>query len=132
MADNTPRIDVMRSPLGRARGLGSAGHGAAHWWGHTVSSIALVPLTIWFIISAIQMIGATREDMAIWLSSPISMALMIATIVTTFYHLEAGVNGIFNDYVHQPAVKMASSLALKAACFLLAAICVIAVLKIGL
>ena len=132
MANNAPRVDILRSPLGRARGLGSSHHGLAHWWGHTLSSIALVPLTLWFICSCIRMIGASREQLADWMSSPIVMALMISTIIATFYHLEAGVNGIFNDYVHQPVVKMASSLALKGACFLLAATCIIAVLKIGL
>ena len=31
----------LRTPLGRVRGRGAAGHGAHHWWMQRVSSIAL-------------------------------------------------------------------------------------------
>jgi len=35
----------MRSPLGRAIGLGSAKEGVEHWWAQRVTAIALVPLS---------------------------------------------------------------------------------------
>ena len=38
---------VMRTPLGRVRGLGSAKSGTHHWWMQRVTSIALLPLTLW-------------------------------------------------------------------------------------
>ena len=36
----------MRSPLGRAIGLGSAKGGVKEWWAERVSAVALVPLTL--------------------------------------------------------------------------------------
>src|SRR6266550_4650429 len=48
----------MRSPLGRAIGLGSAKEGVTHWWRQRVSALALVPLTIWFVIGVIGLAGA--------------------------------------------------------------------------
>ncbi len=45
-----PHIDIMRSPLGRARGLGSARAGATHWWMQRLTALALVPLTLWFSV----------------------------------------------------------------------------------
>ena len=41
----------MRSPLGRARGLGSTKDGVAHWWAERVTAVALVPLTLWFVVT---------------------------------------------------------------------------------
>ena len=59
-----PQLDIMRSPLGRARGLGAAKAGAAHWWAQRLTAIALVPLTLWFLCSVIRLLGATRDDVA--------------------------------------------------------------------
>ena len=38
----------LRTPLGRAIGLGSAKPGAAHWWAQRVSAVALILLGLWF------------------------------------------------------------------------------------
>ena len=54
-----PHVDIMRSPLGRARGLGSAQAGVAHWWAQRLTAIALVPLTLWFIFSVLHLAGAS-------------------------------------------------------------------------
>ena len=39
----------LRSPLGKVLGTGSAKEGVHHWWLQRLTSIALVPLTIWFV-----------------------------------------------------------------------------------
>jgi succinate dehydrogenase / fumarate reductase membrane anchor subunit len=129
---HTPRIDILRSPLGRARGLGSSHSGAATWWGHTLSSIALVPLTLWFICSMIRMIGASRDDVAEWLSHPVPLVLMLVLLFATFYHMRHGLETVVEDYVHQPVIRLSSLLAIKAVCLLLGLACVISVLRLGL
>jgi succinate dehydrogenase hydrophobic anchor subunit len=43
----------MRSPLGRALGLGSAKEGVEHWWAERVSAVALAPLTLWLAASSL-------------------------------------------------------------------------------
>ena len=45
----------LRSPLSKAVGLGSAKHGFSHWWWQRVSAIALIPLTIWFVVSVLNL-----------------------------------------------------------------------------
>jgi len=127
-----PHIDIMRSPLGRARGLGSAHAGATHWWGMRLTSLALVPLTLWFICAALRMTGATRAEVGAWLSSPLPLVLMLALIAATFYHLQLGVQVVIEDYVHREGTKLAAVLLVKAACVVLALACIVAALKIGL
>jgi succinate dehydrogenase / fumarate reductase, membrane anchor subunit len=51
----------MRSPLGRAIGLGSAKEGVEHWWLQRITAVALVPLALWFVIALVGLIGADLE-----------------------------------------------------------------------
>ena len=128
----TPRIDIMRSPLGSARGLGASGRGSHHWAMERMAAIALTPLTIWFILSVIHLAGASREMVIHWLSSPLTMVLMLILIVSTFHHLQLGIQSVLSDYVHSEWLRIPTILAVKAASLMLALTCIISVLKIGL
>ena len=128
----TPHIDMLRSPLGRARGLGSARAGSHHWWAQRLTAIALVPLTLWFIFSVIHLSGASHPVVIDWLSSPLTLGLMLALIVATFHHLQLGVQVVIEDYVHDERIKMAAVLAVRGLSILLALVCIVSVLKIGL
>ena len=134
MAGNpkAPQIDIMRSPLGRARGLGAARAGASHWWAQRLTAIALVPLTLWFLCGMIRMIGATRDDVVFWMAGPLPIVLMIVLVIATFHHLQLGLQVVIEDYVHNDALRIGSTLLVKAIAALLALACVIAVLRLGL
>src|ERR1700759_1180184 len=127
-----PQIDVLRSPLGRARGLGSARAGAHHWWAQRLTALALVPLTLWFVFSVIHLSGASHQAVIDWLSAPLTMGLMLALVVATFHHLHLGVQVVIEDYVHDERFKMPAVLAVRALCILLALVCIVSVLKVGL
>jgi succinate dehydrogenase / fumarate reductase membrane anchor subunit len=128
----TPHIDMLRSPLGRARGLGSARAGSHHWWAQRLTALALVPLTLWFIFSVIHLAGASHQIVIDWLSRPLTLGLMLALIIATFHHLQLGVQVVIEDYVNDERIKIGAVLAVKALCVLLALVCIISVLKIGL
>jgi len=128
----TPHIEMLRSPLGRARGLGSARAGSHHWWAQRLTSLALVPLTLWFIFSVIRLSGAPHQAVIDWLSAPLTLGLMLALIVATFHHLQLGVQVVIEDYVHDERIKTGSVLAVKALCAMLGLVCIVSVLKIGL
>jgi len=60
MADSTtPSIRTLRSPLGRVRGMGSAKSGTQQWWQQRVTSIALLPLSIWLVFSLAGLVART-------------------------------------------------------------------------
>jgi succinate dehydrogenase / fumarate reductase membrane anchor subunit len=128
----TPHIDVMRSSLGRARGLGSARAGSHHWWAQRLTAIALVPLTLWFIFAVIHLSGASHQAVIDWLSAPLTMGLMLALIVATFHHMQLGLQVVIEDYVHDERAKLASVLLIKAVSVMMALVCIVSVLKIGL
>lgn len=128
----TPHIDMLRSPLGRARGLGSARAGSHHWWAQRLTAIALVPLTLWFIFAVIHLSGASHQMVIDWMSAPLTLGLMFALIVATFHHLQLGLQVVIEDYVHNEAAKLTAVLLVKGLSALLALVCIISALKIGL
>ena len=127
-----PQIDIMRSPLGRARGLGAAKAGAVHWWVQRLTSLALVPLTLWFLCAVIRLLGATRDDVVYWMAGPLPIVLLIALVIATFHHLQAGLQVVIEDYVHHDWLRIGSVLLVKGLSVLLALACIVAVLWLGL
>lgn len=128
----TPQLDMLRTPLAKARGLGSAHAGSHSWWAQRLTALALIPLTLWFIFSALQLLGAPRQLAKDWMSTPHCLVLMVLLILSTFYHLQLGLQVVLEDYVHAERLKLSAVIAVKAVCTVLAITCLIAVLKIGL
>ena len=122
----------MRTPLGRARGLGSAKDGAQHWWHQRLTAFALLPLAVWFVVSLIILTDATYEDVIDWLSSPIVAGLMLLLIFAMFYHLKIGLQEVIEDYVHSKARKVASLVFVTFASITLGLACALAVLWVWL
>ena len=122
----------MQSPIGRVLGLGSAKEGVEHWWRQRTTALALVPLTIWFVIWVIAMAGADRAAMVAWMHNPISAVLMIVLIVATFYHAALGLQVVIEDYVHSEGLRLATLIVMRALCVLFVVRGVLAVLTLAL
>jgi succinate dehydrogenase / fumarate reductase, membrane anchor subunit len=122
----------LRSSLGLVRGLGSAKNGTHHWWMQRVTAVALVPLTLWLVVSLIGLTGADYTTAVAWFKSPLHAALMIAAIIAIFYHAQLGMQVVFEDYIHTEWVKLTAQLTLKFTCILLGLMAAIAALKISL
>lgn len=98
----------LRSPLANVRGLGSAKEGVHHWWLQRVTAIALVPLSIWFMVTVLaQFTSASRVGVADWFASPFSALLMLAFLITLIVHCKLGVQVVIEDYVHKECSKIA-------------------------
>jgi succinate dehydrogenase / fumarate reductase membrane anchor subunit len=131
MAQDIARNTSLRSPLGRVRGLGSAKGGTHHWWMQRVTSAALLPLTLWFVLSVASLAGAGHAATVAWIARPWNAVLLLLTIGITFHHLAAGVQVIIEDYANQEWVKVAAILGVKAICWVLALAAMLAVLRIA-
>jgi len=87
---------------------------------------------LWFIWSVLHLTGASQGDVAAWLASLVRLALLLALIGATFHHLQLGLQVVIEDYVTHEGMKLASVLVVKGLCILLALICAISALTIGL
>jgi succinate dehydrogenase / fumarate reductase membrane anchor subunit len=126
------RPTVLRSQLGRARGLGAAHAGVEHWWGQRVSSVALAPLSLWFVISVLSLLGAEQSAVAAWVARPLNAALLLALILLTFHHAQAGMQVVFEDYIHGARLRMAIVLVTRGAALLLGLLGALSVAKLYL
>ena len=122
----------MRTPLGRARGLGSARGGTQHWWHQRLTALALLPLALWFVISLLTLSDATYEDIVDWLSSPVVTGLMLLLIFAMFYHLKLGLQVVIEDYVHTEWRKVTSLIVVTFGTVVLGLACALSVIWIWL
>jgi succinate dehydrogenase / fumarate reductase membrane anchor subunit len=118
----------LRSPLGRVRGLGSAKEGVNHWWAQRLTAFALIPLTVWFVISLLTVMGADYAVVRAWVGSPVVAGLLILLIAATFYHAYLGLQVVIEDYVHSEAWKLFALLSVRGASWLLTILGVVSVL----
>ena len=119
-----------RTPLGRVRGLGSAKDGTGHWWMQRLTALALVPITVWFVISVVGMAGASYAEFSDWLANPLVAGLFLILIAATFYHAVLGLQVVVEDYLHNEGMKIATLLVIKAAAVLLGLTAALSVLRL--
>jgi succinate dehydrogenase / fumarate reductase, membrane anchor subunit len=122
----------LRSSLGRVRGLGSAKEGVRHWWAQRVTAIALVPLSIWFVVAVISLMGVDYTEYQAWIGQFGNALLMILTTLVLFYHGYLGMQVIIEDYVHGEGARVITLLFFKFALAALAVSCVLAVVLVAL
>jgi len=130
-SDRPARQVTLRTPLGRVRGAGSAKSGSHHWWMQRVTSIALLPLTVWFILSLASSAGMSHAEATAWIGSPLNAVLLLALIGLTFHHIAAGLQVVIEDYVRRDGARIAALLAVQGGCWLLGLAAALAVLRIA-
>ena len=121
----------LRTPLARARGLGSAREGVHHWWAQRLTAIALIPLVVWFAISLVMLSGADYGMARAWIGSPLVMVLLILTIVIGLHHGQLGLQVVIEDYVHGDGWKLALIVAVRFVAVVFGLAAVVAILRIG-
>lgn len=126
-----PTLRTLRTPLGRVRGLGAARGGTHHWWMQRVTSIALLPLTIWLVFALATMPDSTWQEATAWIGRPFNAVLLLAFLAAAFHHTAAGLQVVIEDYVRGEFARMGSLLAVKGVCALLWLSATLAVLRIA-
>jgi len=121
----------LRSPLGRVLGLGSAREGVAHWWAQRVGAVALVPLTLWLVLSLAALGSLDHQAVIGFLRQPLNALLALLLVLVSAQHSYLGVEVVIEDYVHAPAAKITSLILSRLAHVLAAAAGAFALLRIA-
>jgi succinate dehydrogenase / fumarate reductase, membrane anchor subunit len=121
----------LRTPLGRAIGLGSAKEGVEHWWRERITAIALVPLCLWFVAEIIHHAGTGRIELIAWLKHPIPAVLLLLLLATTFHHTALGLQVVVEDYVGHEGARFGLIIAIRLLCVLFAVLGIFAVLRLA-
>ena len=120
----------LRSPLGRVLGHGSAKEGVHHWWMQRLTSVALIPLTAWFVISVISLPSYDYATVHSWVSQSWTALLLVLFLALATWHSKLGVQVVVEDYVHG-STKTLSLILSTFAHTLVAAAAIFAVLKVA-
>ncbi len=100
-------MNLYRTDLGRARGLGSAKHGVGHFIAERGTGVALMLLSVWLVPFALRVAHGGYLAARDMLASPVNAALAILTLVVGLYHAMIGMRVVIEDYIERRATKSA-------------------------
>jgi succinate dehydrogenase / fumarate reductase membrane anchor subunit len=120
----------MRTPLARARGLGSAKDGVHHWWMQRLTAIVLALLAPWFLWQLISLNGVPHAELRHMLGDPRRALPLLAFVLALFWHAKLGVQVVIEDYVHTRWVEIALQVVTTLACAFGALTAVFAIVRI--
>ena len=122
----------LQTPLRRVLGAGSAKAGVHHWWLQRLTSVALLPLTVWFVVSLLALPSFDHATVTAWMRESWTALLLILLVLAASWHSQLGVRVIVEDYVPAPGARTVTLTALSFLHAVLALAGVFAVLKVAL
>jgi succinate dehydrogenase / fumarate reductase, membrane anchor subunit len=122
----------LRSPLGRVLGTGAARSGVHHWWLQRLTSVALVPLSIWFVVSLLALPSLDHATVRAWIAQSWTALLLVLFVLVATWHSQLGVRVVVEDYVHAAGLKTLTLVGVTFTHVLIGAAGVFAVLKVAL
>jgi len=125
-------MNDLRTPLARARGLGSGKTGTEHFWVQRVTAIALALLVPWLLYLLISMVGHDAAHAIALIREPINAILLAAFVIAMFWHAKLGIQVVIEDYVHTRSVEITLHLLNTFLCTLGAIASVYALVRIAL
>jgi succinate dehydrogenase membrane anchor subunit len=121
-----------RNPIKVARGLGSSQSGVGHWWAQRTTAAALVLLGVWFVVTVLCLLHADYATARAAVAKPWNALLLIAFVLSMFWHAVLGLQVVVEDYVHTRWKEVVLMVAIKFLAVLGALASVLAVLRIAL
>ena len=121
----------MITPFKKIQGLGSAKEGTDHFWHQRLTSIANIPLMIYFVWLIISLNGAPYSEVVTQLSSPITAVVLLLVMISALVHMKLGMQVVIEDYVHGEGKKIACIIGNIFFTFVIGAISIFAILKLG-
>ncbi|TWI04505.1 succinate dehydrogenase / fumarate reductase membrane anchor subunit [Luteimonas cucumeris] len=110
------RARDLRTPIARARGLGSAKSGTDHFWWQRVTAIALAVLVPWLVYLLVSLVGADLDAARAMIARPWNAILLAVFMLALFWHAKLGLQVVIEDYVHTRTLEVASQLLVTLAC----------------
>ncbi len=119
------------TPTKKVRGLGAVKTGLHHWWLQRITSIALIPLTLWVVFSVATQVGEDYATVTAWIAEPFTTLMLTLFVSTASYHASLGLQVVIEDYVHHSGIKWAALLAIQLVLILLGTLSVVSILRVA-
>jgi succinate dehydrogenase / fumarate reductase membrane anchor subunit len=95
-----------------------------------LTGIALIPLTLWFLYSAVQLSGATHVEFIAWVGAYGNPVFLSVLIICIFHHGQLGLHVIIEDYITNENPKMLLLIAIKFTAIVFGASAIFAILRL--
>jgi len=115
----------------RVSGLGAAGNGTHHWWSQRITAVALIPLTVLFVIPFAGALGGEHTEVLALYAHPFHAIVAVLFIAVAFRHLALGLQVVIEDYVQGNGWRTGLVVGSSMFCFTFGIAGVFAVLKIA-
>lgn len=80
-----------------------ADRGSRHWRWQRATSVALIPLSLWFVPVLVSLSSAPHARAAAWLQNPANAFFAWLFVATACLHAALGLRVVLEDYVsHEP------------------------------
>jgi succinate dehydrogenase / fumarate reductase membrane anchor subunit len=83
---------------------GRNGGATRHWRNQRLTSVALIPLSLWFLFALLRQPDLQHATVAAWLSQPFQALLAALFGAATLWHSMQGVEVVLEDYVRGRAL----------------------------
>ncbi|MGC6485460.1 MAG: succinate dehydrogenase, hydrophobic membrane anchor protein [Candidatus Puniceispirillales bacterium] len=121
----------MESPLGKARGLGSARSGVSHWWMQRITAMGMIPLVLYLVAGFVLHAGSDYDTARQWLTQPFNASATLLLFACGFFHANLGLQVIVEDYISKEKTRLLSLVAIKLVTAALATLSIFSVLSIA-
>ena len=118
------------TPIGRARGLGSAHHGTHHWLLQRFTAIGNLVAVLFLVISFLLLDDYGYAGFAKWVASPLPALALSLLVISVFWHARLGLQVLVEDYVNTAGNRFALNALLNIAAFVGAGFALISIARI--
>ncbi|WPZ04573.1 succinate dehydrogenase, hydrophobic membrane anchor protein [Blastomonas marina] len=118
------------TPIGRARGLGSAHHGTHHWLLQRFTAIGNLVAVLFLVISFLLLDDYGYASFAKWVASPLPALALSLLVISVFWHARLGLQVLVEDYVNTAGNRFALNALLNIAAFAGAGFALISIARI--
>lgn len=102
----SPTEARIRTPLARARGLGSAKSGTDHFWLQRMTAVANIVLVVVVLAQFVSLAGSDHVAVKAALKSPLLSLPLLLLVLSGMVHMRLGMQTIIEDYVSSEGCKV--------------------------
>jgi succinate dehydrogenase / fumarate reductase membrane anchor subunit len=124
-------MKTSETPLHKVQGLGAAHAGTGHFWHERLTSVALIPLSLWFLYVMLGLSGTNEVTALQFLGHPWNAILMGAFVLFSLWHAYLGLQVVIDDYIHTAGMKIFLMLVVRFSVLAIAATSVFAIVRIA-
>jgi len=117
--------------IGRVRGLGPAHSGAHVWLMERLSGLASLVTSTYLMVSLLMLPSLSYMAVHDWIAHPLAATAAVLFVIVNFWHGKMGLQVVIEDYVHVPATKLFTLVAINFLAFAGAGFGVICILRIA-